>query len=73
MQQAFVVGAGGAARRSPTVLAYAACAERRKEACEARVDVVGCDLGSVETGACSATPAGSVERPSRSGLGVRAG
>ena len=29
-----------------------------KEAGEARVDVLGCDLRPVETGACSATPAG---------------
>ena len=33
----------------------------REEACEARVGVLGCDLGTVETGACSATPAGEVE------------
>ena len=32
-----------------------------KEACEARVDVLGRDLGAAETGACSATPAGEAE------------
>ena len=30
----------------------------REEAREARVDVLGCHLGAVETGACSASPAG---------------
>ena len=30
----------------------------REEASEARVDVLGCDSGAVETGACSASPAG---------------
>ena len=29
-----------------------------KEASEARVDVLGCDLSATETGACSAVPAG---------------
>ena len=38
-------------------VAFRAC----KEACEAHVDVLGCDLGPVETGACSATPAGEVQ------------
>ena len=33
----------------------------REEAREARVDVLGCDFGTVETGACSASPAGEVE------------
>ena len=41
----------------------------REEACEARVDVLGRGLGSVETGACSASPAGEVQgtAPIRSG------
>ena len=43
-----------------------------KEASEARVDVLGCDLGAVETGACSATPAGEAETPTQSGSGCRA-
>ena len=29
-----------------------------KETCEARMDVLGCDLWAIETGACSAVPAG---------------
>ena len=33
-----------------------------KEAREACMDVLGCNLGTVETGACSAIPAGEVER-----------
>ena len=41
----------------------------RKEACEARVDVLGCDFGAVETGACSAAPAGETQ----SGSGCSAG
>ena len=55
----------------------------REEACEARVGVLGCDLGTVETGACSATPAGEevlslsnpepVEGRPQSDPGVRAG
>ena len=42
----------------------------REEASEARVDVLGCDSGAVETGACSATPAGEAETrdPIRFGL-----
>ena len=34
----------------------------REEASEARMDVLGCGLGSAETGACSATPAGEAAR-----------
>ena len=45
----------------------------REEACEARVDVLGRDLGAAETGACSATPAGEAETPTQSGSGCRAG
>ena len=44
-----------------------------KEAREARVDVLGCDLGAVETGACSAAQAGEAETPTQSGSGCRAG
>ena len=44
-----------------------------KEASEARVDVLGCGLGSAETGACSATPAGEAETPTQSGSGCLAG
>ena len=40
-----------------------------KEAGEARVDVLGCDLGAAETGACSAAPAGKAETPTQSGSG----
>ena len=43
-----------------------------KEAGEARVDVLGCDLGAAETGACSATPAGEAETRTQSGSGCRA-
>ena len=43
-----------------------------EEASEARVDVLGCDLGSAETGACSATPAGEAETWNQSGSGCRA-
>ncbi len=43
-----------------------------KEACEARVDVLECDLGTAETGACSATPAGKAETQTQSGSGCRA-
>ena len=43
-----------------------------KEASEARVDVLGCDLGAAETGACSAVPAGEAETPTQSGSGCRA-
>ena len=35
----------------------------REEASEARVDVLGCGIGTVETGACSAIPAGEAETP----------
>ena len=45
----------------------------REEAREARVDVLGCDLGAVETGACSAAPAGEAKTPTQSGSGCRAG
>ena len=44
-----------------------------KEASEARVDVLGCDFGAAETGACSAAPAGEAETPTQSGSGCRAG
>ncbi len=43
-----------------------------KEACEARVDVLGCDLGTAETGACSASSAGKAETQTQSGSGCRA-
>ena len=43
-----------------------------KEAGEARVDVLGCDFGTAETGACSATPAGNAETQTQSGSGCRA-
>ena len=45
----------------------------REEASEARVDVLGCDLGAAETGACSAVPAGEAETRPQSGSGCRAG
>ena len=41
----------------------------REEASEARVDLLGCDLGTVETGACSATPAGKACTRTQSGSG----
>ena len=44
-----------------------------KEAGEARVDVLGCDLRSAETGACSAAPAGEAETQTQSGSGCWAG
>ena len=44
-----------------------------KEASEARVDVLGCDFGAAETGACSATSAGEAKTPTQSGSGCRAG
>ena len=44
-----------------------------KEASEARVDVLGCDLGPVETGACSATTAGPAATPDQSGIGCYGG
>ena len=45
----------------------------REEAREARLDVLGCDLGAAETGACSATPAGEAETPTQSGSGCSVG
>ena len=45
----------------------------REETCEARVDVLGRDSGTAETGACSAAPAGEAETPTQSGSGCRAG
>ena len=45
----------------------------REEASEARVDVLGCDFGAAETGACSAASAGEAETPTQSGPGCRAG
>ena len=44
----------------------------REEASEARMDVLGCGLGSAETGACSAAPAGEAARQPQSGSGCRA-
>ena len=44
-----------------------------KEASEARMDVLGCGLGTAETGACSATPAGEAYAPAQSGSGWSAG
>ena len=44
----------------------------REEAREARLDVLGCDLGAAETGACSAAPAGEAET-TQSGSGCSAG
>ena len=43
-----------------------------KEAGEARVDVLGRDLGAAETGACSASSAGKAETQTQSGSGCRA-
>ena len=43
-----------------------------KEASAARMDVLGCDLGTAETGACSAAPAEEAETPTQSGSGGRA-
>ena len=45
----------------------------REEAREARVDVLGRGIGTAETGACSAAPAGEAETPTQSGSGCRAG
>ena len=42
-----------------------------QEASEARVDVLGSDSGTAETGACSAAPAGEAETPTQSGSGGR--
>ena len=44
-----------------------------KEASEARVGVLGCDLSAAETGACSAIPAGEAETQIQSGSGWFAG
>ena len=44
-----------------------------KDASEARVGVLGRGIGTAETGACSAAPAGEIERPPESGSGFRAG
>ena len=44
-----------------------------KEASEARVDVLGCGIGTAETGACSAAPAGKAETQTQSGSGVSTG
>ena len=44
-----------------------------KEAGEARVDVLGWGIGTAETGACSATPAGEAETQTQSGSGCWAG
>ena len=44
----------------------------REEAREARVDILGRDLGAAETGACSAAPAGEAETQTQSGSGCRA-
>ena len=44
-----------------------------KEASEARMDVLGCGLGTAETGACSAAPAGEAAGPTQSGSGGPAG
>ena len=44
-----------------------------KETGEARVDVLGRDLGTAETGACSAAPAGEAETPTQSGSGYPRG
>ena len=41
----------------------------REEASEARVDVLGCDSGATETGACSAAPAGETDTRTQSGSG----
>ena len=43
-----------------------------KEASEARMGVLGCDLSAAETGACSAIPAGEAETQIQSGSGCRA-
>ena len=45
----------------------------REEASEARVDVLGSDLGTAETGACSATLAGEAATRLQSGSGFCAG
>ena len=44
-----------------------------KEASEARVDVLGWGIGTAETGACSAAPAGKAETQTQSGSGCWAG
>ncbi len=44
-----------------------------KGACEACTDLLGCDLGSAETGACSAAPAGEAETQTQSGSSCRFG
>ena len=43
-----------------------------KEASEARMDELGCGIGTAETGACSATPAGKAETQTQSGSGCHA-
>ena len=45
----------------------------REEASEARVDVLGRGIWTVETGACSAASAGEAETPTQSGSSCRAG
>ena len=52
--------------------AHVAFTRTCKEACEARVDVLGCCFGAAETGACSAAPAGEAETQTQSGSGCRA-
>ena len=44
-----------------------------KEASEARVDVLGWGIGTAETGACSAAPAGKAETQTQSGSGFSTG
>ena len=60
---------GGTPRRGRACRLHHTC----KDASEARVGVLGRGIGTAETGACSAAPAGEIERPPESGSGFRAG
>ena len=53
----------------PSAMASMSPSRTCKEASEARVDVLGCGSGAVETGACSATPAGEACARTQSGSG----
>ena len=60
---------GGPHRQWRTVRLHRTC----KEACEARLDVLGCNLRTTETGACSATSAGEAQTRTQSGSGSSVG
>ena len=53
----------------PPATAYTSSSPYLQEAGEARVDVLGWGIGTAETGACSAAPAGKAETRTQSGSG----